>query len=85
LAAPVTRYDALVERLREAAHPARIAPPEFDTYLDKVRRGAYRVTDDDIEALKDAGYSEELIFEATVSVAVAAGLERLNAGLAVLP
>ena len=61
------------------------APPEFAPYLDKVRKNAYKVTDEDIQALKDAGFSEDVIFEQTVSVAVAAGLERLEAGLAVLP
>jgi len=50
-----------------------------------VRRNAYKVTGEDIQALKDAGYSDDVIFEQTVSVAVAAGLERLKAGLAVLP
>jgi alkylhydroperoxidase family enzyme len=81
----MTRYDPLVEGLRQAAVPDRQAPQDFAPYLDKVRKNAYRVTDEDIQALKDAGYSEDVIFEQTVSVAVAAGLERLNAGLAVLP
>ena len=81
----MTRYDSLVERLREAAQPDREAPPEFAAYLDKVRRNAYKVTDQDVQALKDAGYSEDVIFEQTVSVAVGAGLERLEAALTVLP
>ena len=81
----MTRYDSLVERLRQAARPNRQAPPDFASYLDKVRRNAYKVTDEDIQALKDAGCAEDVIFEQTVSVAVAAGLERLKAGLAVLP
>jgi len=85
LARPVTRYDSLVERLRQAAHPDRQAPPDFAPYLDKVRRNAYKVTDEDIQALKDAGYSEDVIFEQTVAGAVAAGLERLETGLDVLP
>jgi alkylhydroperoxidase family enzyme len=85
LAKPVTRYDSLVERLRQAAQPEREAPPDFTPYLDKVRRNAYKVTDADVQALKDSGYSEDVIFEQTVSVAVAAGLERLEAGLEVLP
>ncbi len=80
-----TRYDALVERLGKAAQPGRSAPPDFAPYLDKVRRNASEVTDDDVQALKDAGYSEDVIFEQTVSVAVAAGLERLEAALEVLP
>jgi alkylhydroperoxidase family enzyme len=49
-----------------------------------VRRHAYKVTDDDVEALKAAGFSEDEIFEHTVSAATAAGLERLDAGLAAL-
>ena len=82
---PLTRYDSLVERLREAARPDRQAPPDFASYLDKVRRSAYEVTDEDIETLRAAGYSEDVIFEQTVSVAVAAGLERLDAALRVVP
>jgi alkylhydroperoxidase family enzyme len=81
----MTRYDPLVERLRQAARPDRQAPADFARYLDKVRRNAYKVADEDIQALTDAGYSEDVIFEQTVSVAVAAGLERLKAGLEVLP
>ena len=53
-------------------------------YLDMVRRHAYRVTDGDVERLKSAGLSEDEIFEHTVAAAVAAGLERLDAGLRAL-
>ena len=81
----MTRYDSLVEQLRQAAQPDREAPPELAPYLDKVRRNAFKVTDQDIQALRGAGYSEDVIFEQTVSVAVAAGLGRLEAGLGVLP
>ena len=80
----MTRFDPLVARLREAANPGREAPADFAAYLEKVRHRAYTVTDEDVAALKDAGYSEDEIFEQTVSVAVAAGLERLDAGLKVL-
>ena len=47
-------------------------------YLDKVRDRAYAVVDRDIEALKDAGFSEDEIFEQTVAVAIAEGLRRLD-------
>jgi alkylhydroperoxidase family enzyme len=80
----VTRYDELIQRLREAAQPERPAPPEFATYLEKVRLHAYKVTDGDVQALKDSGFSEDEIFEQTVSTAVAAGFERLEAGLGAL-
>jgi alkylhydroperoxidase family enzyme len=79
-----TRYDELIKRLRDSAQPERPAPPELASYLEKVRRHAYKVTDRDVQALKDAGISEDQIFEHTISVAVAAGLERLDAGLGVL-
>jgi alkylhydroperoxidase family enzyme len=77
----VTRYDELIARLRDAAQPDRPAPPDFASYLDKVRRHAYKVTDRDVEALREAGHSEDEIFEQTVSAAVAGGLVRLDAGL----
>ena len=80
-----TRYDALVERLREAAEPDRVPPAGLEDYLQKVRRHAYLVTDDDVRALEDAGFSEDVVFENTVSVAVAVGLERLARGLEVVP
>ena len=67
-----------------AAAPNREAPHDFDVYLEEVRRHAYSITDQDVQALKDAGYSEDEIFEHTVSAAVAAGIERLNAGLETL-
>jgi alkylhydroperoxidase family enzyme len=79
-----TRYDELVERLREATQPDRPAPPELAAYLEKVRLHAYQVTDRDVEELKAAGISEDAIFEHTVSAAAAAGLDRLEAALAVL-
>jgi alkylhydroperoxidase family enzyme len=80
----VTRYDPLIEELRRSAQPERPAPPELAPYLEKVRVHAYRITDADVQALKDAGFSEDEIFEHTVSAAVAAGLARRDAGLAAL-
>ena len=79
-----TRYDELIGRLREAARPDRAAPAEMAGYLEKVRRHAYKVTDGDVARLKTAGLSEDEIFAHTVSAATAAGLERLEAGLATL-
>ena len=80
----MTCYDALIEELRRAARPERPAPREFAPYLEKVRLHAYRVTDADVQSLKESGFSEDEIFEQTVSAAVAAGLARLEAGLAAL-
>jgi len=80
----VTRHDELIARLREASQPDRPAPADFAPYLAKVRGEAITITDRDVEALKAAGHSEDEIFEQTVSAAVAAGLERLDAGLKAL-
>ncbi len=78
----MTRYDDQIERLRAAAPLEDAAPPGLAAYLEKVRRRAYTVTDGEVQALKDAGFTEDAIFEATVAAAVGAGLERLDAGLA---
>ena len=79
-----TQYDDLIARLRAAAEPERAAPAELSGYVEKVRLHAYKVTDGDVDELKAAGFTEDEIFEHTVSAAVAAGLERLNAGLGTL-
>jgi alkylhydroperoxidase family enzyme len=84
VARPATRYDTLIARLSEAATANDPAPPDFAEYLGKVQANAYEVTDGDIRRLREAGYSEDVIFEQTVAVAVAAGLERLEASLGVL-
>lgn len=83
MAVSATRYDALISEL-VAAVPHGEAPSDFDAYLEKVNLRAYSITDEDVQRLKDAGYSEDEIFEHTVSAAVAAGIERLNAGLETL-
>ncbi len=59
-------------------------PAALRAYINKVGRCAYKVTDRDIESLKAHGYSEEAIFELTVSAAVGAGFGRLQRGLAAL-
>jgi alkylhydroperoxidase family enzyme len=79
-----TRYDELIAGLRDAAQPDRPVPADATDYTDTVRRGAYLVTDAHVDALRAAGLSEDEIFELTVSTAVGAGLERLDAGLKAL-
>jgi alkylhydroperoxidase family enzyme len=70
-----------IEELRAVVRVVPPAQPALERYLDKVRSRAYTVTDDDVEALTAAGFSEDEIFEHTVAVAVAEGLRRLDAGL----
>jgi hypothetical protein len=58
--------------------------PALATYVDTVARHAYRVTDDDLGRLQQAGHSEDALFEITVSAALGAALGRLERGLAAL-
>lgn len=75
---------ALDPAIRLAAASGADPPEALRGYLDKVARHAYKVTDEDVAALGEAGYSEDQIFEATVSCALGAGLRRLEAGLAAI-
>ena len=79
-----TRYDGLIEQLRLAAEPDRPVPPAFEPYVRKVRERAYTVVDGDVEQLRAAGFTEDEIFEQTVSAAVGAGLDRLEGALRAL-
>ena len=67
-----------IEELRDVVAGTAAAPAEMAGYLDKVRDRAYAVVDRDVEALKEAGLSEDEIFERTVAVAIAEGLRRLD-------
>src|SRR5713226_3558703 len=92
------RHAEVMEALREGVlgapgeldREARLAilkgsgPPGLQPYLQKVREHAYRVVDRDVEALREAGWSEDALFEATIATAVGEGLRRLDAGLAAL-
>jgi hypothetical protein len=59
-------------------------PPELISYVKKIALHAYKTTDEDIESLLKAGYSEDAIFEITVSAALGAGMARLERGLGTL-
>jgi alkylhydroperoxidase family enzyme len=72
------------EELRALDSAAPEPPAALVPYLEKVRTGAYAVTDADVEGLKQAGLSEDEIFDATVTVAIAQGLRRLDAAMAAI-
>jgi alkylhydroperoxidase family enzyme len=59
-------------------------PANLRELVDKTALHAYRVTDEEIAALRQAGYSEDAIFEIAISAAVGGGLARLERGLAAL-
>ena len=62
----------------------RDVPPALADYVDKVAKHAYRVTDEDVGRLQQAGHSDDALFEVTVSAALGAALGRLERGLAAL-
>jgi hypothetical protein len=59
-------------------------PEELVTYVNKVTLYAYKVTDQDVQQLKEAGYAEDAIFEITLCATVGASLARLQRGLAAM-
>ena len=73
-----------LDELRAAVAALPAAPRVMAPYLEQVRTRAYAIDDADVEALKQAGCSEDEIFEQTVAVAVEEGLRRLDAGLRTL-
>jgi hypothetical protein len=56
-------------------------PEELRPYVEKVALNAYKVTDGDVDRLREAGYSEDAIFELTLAAALGAARSRLDAGL----
>lgn len=68
--------------LAEWGHaPAGEAPPqELHAYLRKLARHAFKITDEDVDALREAGYDDDALWEITVVGSFASalvGLERL--------
>jgi alkylhydroperoxidase family enzyme len=59
-------------------------PEALRGFVTKVARHAYKVTDDDISALKSAGYTEDQIFEITLVAAVGVARAQREAGLRAL-
>ncbi len=59
-------------------------PAALRELVDATALHAYRITDEEIAALRAAGYSEDAIFEIAVSAALGGGLARLERGLAAL-
>ena len=69
---------------RHAAFAGRADDPVLAEYVDVVRKHADRITDEDVERLRDGGLDDDAIFEITVAAALGAGAERLRAGLSLL-
>ena len=75
---------AVFERGKHPGGPAGAVPEELTGYVDTVARHAYKVSDADVAKLKQAGHSDDALFEITVVAAVGAAMHRLERGLAAL-
>jgi alkylhydroperoxidase family enzyme len=55
-------------------------PAELETFLKKLSLHAYKTTDEDIQTLQNAGYTDEMLYEITIVGSIGAalvGLEKL--------
>ncbi|MGH1365965.1 MAG: hypothetical protein ACRBF0_20570 [Calditrichia bacterium] len=59
-------------------------PDDLSVWVEKVSLHAYKTTDEDIDQLKAAGYSEDQIFEITLATALGAARSRLHSALRVV-
>ena len=75
----------LSQEKRQAIFDGSGVPEDAQAFVDKVHRHAYKVTDEDVDALKASGYSEDAIYEATICAALGAGMARWQAAMAALP
>jgi hypothetical protein len=68
---------------RAAFNSAELAEP-LSTLIQKVAKHAYRVTDDDIAAVRASGVSEDHIFELVVCAAIGQATRQYDAAVAAL-
>jgi hypothetical protein len=69
---------------RQRAMEGQGATPELTAFLQQVQRHAYRITDEEVAALRAAGYSDDRLFELLLAAALGAAEARLAAGLQAL-
>jgi hypothetical protein len=68
---------------RAAFENAALAEPQR-TLIDKVAKHAYKVTDEDIAAVRASGLSEDQIFEMVVCAAIGQATRQYDSALAAL-
>jgi alkylhydroperoxidase family enzyme len=97
---PATKFEAMVERALRGPGKTSVAqraaaagtgpvsaaglPAVADAIVEKIRQHAYKVTDEDIAALKAAGLDEEQIFELTVAASIGVAQRRQSLALSVI-
>ena len=77
------RAAALSGRIRRSGEGGPI-PADLSEFVDRVAVNAWRVTSEEVASLLEAGFSEDEVFEVTVSAAMGAACGRLERGLAAL-
>ncbi len=70
--------------LRSAILAGKPPAGALGSFAVKVALNAASITDQQIQALKAGGHSDDAIFEVVITASVGAGLERLKKGLALL-
>ena len=70
--------------LRRAAFDNAALGEPMRTLVDKVAHHAYKVTDDDVAAVRAAGLSEDQIFEIVVCAAIGQATRQCQTALAAL-
>ena len=68
--------------VRRAAAERGDVPEPFAGYVGMIHDHAYRITDGVLSDMREAGASEDEVFEVTVASAYGAASRRLDAGLA---
>ena len=82
--APAIVFEALLDRVLRGEGVTKPAERQAafgeggPALLDKVRRHAYKVTDEDIAALRAEGLSEDAIYELTIAAALGVAKRRLD-------
>lgn len=76
--------EAYAAGLSGSTDEATALPASLVDYVRKVTLHAYETTDGDLARLREAGYSDDEIFEITLCASIGAGLGRMERGLAIL-
>jgi hypothetical protein len=69
---------------RQSAAQNEGVPDRFEAYVDTIHRHAYRVTDEMVTGLAEAGADDDAVFEVSVASAFGAASVRLDAALQAL-
>jgi alkylhydroperoxidase family enzyme len=69
---------------RRAAFDNKAPPQQAAALLDKVTKNAWKVTDEDVAAARQAGLTDDQIFELVVAAALGQSTRQLDSALAAL-